>query len=166
MNEQRFSVREARIGDYEGVAVINEEGDALHREYVAWLFRAPTGDDVRRRLFNEQVNSSDAALFVAEAGDLIGVACVVLRNAPELETFIQQQWAALDYVVVRSAWRGRGVGTALVRAAESWAQDKGVTWIELGVYEFNESARRLYSTLGYAPVFTKMRKALTTDRRA
>jgi GNAT superfamily N-acetyltransferase len=161
MDKQLFSVREARSADYEGVAVITEEGDALHREHLTWLFRAPMGDEVRRRLFNEQLNSSDAALFVAEAGDLIGVACVVLRSAPELETFIQQKRAVLDYVVVRSAWRGRGVGTALVRAAESWAHDKDMKWIELGVYEFNESARRLYSTLGYAPVSTRMRKALT-----
>jgi GNAT superfamily N-acetyltransferase len=154
-------VRRATADDFDAVATISEEGDALHREHVAWLFQTPEGSDLRRRLFNQQLASLDAALFIAEAGTPVGVACVVLRDAPELETFIQQRWAVLDYVVVTSAWRGRGVGTALARAAEAWASDREVKWIELGVYEFNDGARRLYETLGYVPVSTRMRKRLS-----
>ena len=53
---------------------------------------------------------------------------------------------ALD---VGEAFRGRGVGTALVNAVEATAADRALTEVNLEVAIENEDAARLYERLGY-----------------
>jgi ribosomal protein S18 acetylase RimI-like enzyme len=45
--------------------------------------------------------------------------------------------------------RGRGIGTALMRAAEELVCSRGFRAIVLGVEDSNRQARRLYERLGY-----------------
>ncbi len=53
-------------------------------------------------------------------------------------------------IVVAPAWRGRGVGTALMLAGESWARRHGARGMTLDLSAANDGARRLYERLGYA----------------
>jgi RimJ/RimL family protein N-acetyltransferase len=57
----------------------------------------------------------------------------------------------LGRVLVAPAARGRGIGEALVRAAQHAAfTDAGVHRLALGVYAQNDKAIRLYERLGFA----------------
>jgi len=65
-----------------------------------------------------------------------------------------------DHVVVEMigvdpAWQGRGVGRALMEAAIARARARGAKAITLEVVWGNDSARRLYESLGFAVVFEK-----------
>jgi GNAT superfamily N-acetyltransferase len=55
----------------------------------------------------------------------------------------------LDHLEVPGPFRGRGIGTALIRAAEDHARQLGHGRIALGVGLDNPQARRLYQRLGY-----------------
>ena len=55
-----------------------------------------------------------------------------------------------DLVVADEA-RGRGVGTALLTAAEGWARARGYRMISLNVFMDNVGARSVYERAGYAP---------------
>lgn len=62
------------------------------------------------------------------------------------------EWAPvpeLKNLQVAAAHRGRGIGSAIVAAAEVAAADFTRLWIE--VSEDNPAARRLYERLGYTP---------------
>jgi putative acetyltransferase len=50
---------------------------------------------------------------------------------------------------VTSAWRGRGVGTALMDGAMRWARDAGVERVDLSVYPHNQAAIALYRVFGF-----------------
>jgi RimJ/RimL family protein N-acetyltransferase len=52
-------------------------------------------------------------------------------------------------MMVDAAWRGRGVGGALVRAAVDAARDLGAHKVALQVWPHNEAARRLYLRHGF-----------------
>lgn len=56
----------------------------------------------------------------------------------------------LNHLEVAAAWRGRGVGTALVRAVERAAARRGHRRLLLGVAPDNAHAKLLYQRLGYA----------------
>ena len=56
----------------------------------------------------------------------------------------------LDHLEVPGPLQGRGIGTALIRAAEDHARHLGHERIALGVGLDNPNARRLYERLGYA----------------
>ena len=62
-----------------------------------------------------------------------------------------------DLVVVRSH-QGRGVGRALLAAAERWAEAAGYPWLTLHVFEGNTRARRVYEQTGYVAEWTRMVK--------
>jgi RimJ/RimL family protein N-acetyltransferase len=52
-------------------------------------------------------------------------------------------------LMVDAAYRRRGVGTALLDAAEKWARSAGVTKLELHVFPHNTPAIALYDRHGY-----------------
>ncbi len=54
-------------------------------------------------------------------------------------------------VWVRPAFRGRGVGEALLEATASWAKSRSFPALYLWVTETNAPARRLYARCGFTP---------------
>ncbi len=53
-------------------------------------------------------------------------------------------------ITVGEAFRGIGVGRAMLEAMEVWAAEVGVERIQLRVFDTNARARALYERLGYA----------------
>ena len=156
-----FIVRAATLGDHNGMCALLNEVDELHRLNVPWMFRKPAAEPRSKEFFERLIVREDSMLLVAEAPlHLVGVATVLMRDAPDFAVFVTQRWGVLDNIAVLESWRRRGVGTSLIREAERWARSRGATWVELGVYEFNEAARSFYRRLGYSPVSTKLRKPL------
>ena len=43
-------------------------------------------------------------MLVADAGELVGVATVVVRRSPEFGVFVQQQWGVLDNIAAARAF--------------------------------------------------------------
>jgi ribosomal protein S18 acetylase RimI-like enzyme len=52
-------------------------------------------------------------------------------------------------MLVDRGWRGRGVGSALIRAAISWARDRGLHKLCLEVFAHNTAAIALYRKYGF-----------------
>ncbi len=53
-------------------------------------------------------------------------------------------------VAVHPDARRRGVGRALMQAAETYAKERGIVFLSLEVRESNIAARSMYSSLGWA----------------
>jgi GNAT superfamily N-acetyltransferase len=84
-------------------------------------------------------------VIVAEAGgEVVGLLHVFER--PALEKPCE---AIVQSLVVDQAWRGRGVGEALMRKAEAWAADRGLSSTALYTRTERERARAFYERLGY-----------------
>lgn len=69
--------------------------------------------------------------------------------------------AHIFLLYVDPAHRRQGIGTALMRQAEQWAQDRGDRQIGLQVFQSNQPALRLYQQLGYQPHSLWMVKPLS-----
>jgi GNAT superfamily N-acetyltransferase len=77
---------------------------------------------------------------------------VFLECEPATEPEVRRQLPGvprLDHLEVPGPFQGRGIGTALIRAAEGTARQLGHERIALGVGLDNPKARRLYERLGY-----------------
>jgi aminoglycoside 6'-N-acetyltransferase len=66
-------------------------------------------------------------------------------------------------ISVASAARGRGIGTALMLAAEEWARAHGAERMDLGLDAANTGALRLYERLGYEVHGHSMSKVIEPD---
>ena len=63
-------------------------------------------------------------------------------------------------LVVAGGAEGRGVGSALLAAAEDWSRARGHRLLTLNVFDENHRARRLYDRVGYRPDTLRMVKVL------
>ena len=83
-------------------------------------------------------------ICVAKVDDAV-VAYLSMEVHREQEDFIY-----LDDFSVSAAYRGKGIGTQLLKTAECFAGDIGISAIVLHVEQSNEAAFRLYRRLGYS----------------
>lgn len=88
-------------------------------------------------------NGGEDRLFVAEAGTEV-VAFLALEIHREEMTF-----SYVDDFAVTNAFRGQGIGHALMAAAEDYTRSIGIPILSLHVEKHNTGARRLYDSLGY-----------------
>jgi len=104
--------------------------------------------DIERR-FALIAGDPDDAVFVAQApsGQVVGWVHAHGRHLLEAEPF-----AEIGGLVVDEAWRGQGVGAALVAEAERWAAENGYAEVCVRSNTIREAAHRFYQRLGYRPV--------------
>lgn len=106
----------------------------------------------------DEVEAGRTLLFVARAeAGIVGTAQLQLVGKPN-----QPHRAEIAKVLVHSSARRRGVGEALMRAAEDAARAAGRSLLVLDTDEAG-AARRLYNRLGWTEVGTIPRYALMPD---
>ena len=88
----------------------------------------------------------DRVVIVAEA-DAIRLGFVHIETATDF--FTHERHGHVSTLVVSPDAEGRGVGGALLTAAEEWCRTRGYRFITLHVFERNSSARRLYERSGF-----------------
>jgi len=158
----KLNIREAVASDYESLCVLFDEGDALHRENLPWVFQKPRGAVRERDYVLGLIADEAVGFFAAQVGDrLAGLICVMIRESSEIPIFVRRRYAVVDNVVVKREFQRTGIGRALMEKAHEWAVAEGAESIELNVWEFNQEAIEFYKTLGYETASRKMNKRLS-----
>src|SRR5262249_44456011 len=91
-------------------------------------------------------------------GDCVGYAIVIV-DFPQMQTgtFRPARYAFIDDMAVAEPARGRGVGTALIKAAEALARDHGAEGMALDTQADNTGALRFYREhIGYRDVLVRL----------
>ncbi|MGH3359382.1 MAG: GNAT family N-acetyltransferase [Nocardioidaceae bacterium] len=106
-----------------------------------------------RDLLPNGAATPDHRLFTARAdGEEIGTLWLYV-SAEHADAFIYD-------IAVHEPQRGRGLGRALLGAAETWSRERGMRSVSLHVFGHNAVARRLYVSAGYEVTDLSMRKLL------
>jgi GNAT superfamily N-acetyltransferase len=93
-------------------------------------------------------------VLVAEAdGEIVGMAHGKARTPSR---FSDERALHLSGVVVRSDFRGRGVGRALVAEAARFAAERGVPWVTLNTFAPNRGSAEFWESLGFHPRVLEM----------
>ena len=110
--------------------------------------------DIRRQIDEDTV-------LVAEGPDgvVLGFAQIAIRDLGGYFQFAKVP--EIENLAVLEGRRGRGVGRALMDAAEAWAVGAGYPEIWVDAWTFNEPAAGLYRRQGFRPLSTRFRKRLT-----
>jgi len=103
-------------------------------------------------------------IFVAdEKGEIAGYATVLAKARSGALDDGNLEFAYLADLVVRAAYRGRGIGRELIAKAETYARDEGAKWLRVSVLAENNGARHLYHTSGFSELYVDFEKDLTVQ---
>ena len=142
--EQDFSHLRDTVADY------------LSRETPLWWVEVShqrRGADVGADLHVEVAGGSPSA---TSSGEPIG--CLWVGNV--IDQVGGTRHAHIFLVYVSPSHRRRGIGSALMAKAESWARQRGDRLISLQVFLSNQNALSLYEHQGYQPLSLFMHKSL------
>lgn len=122
-------VRRAELSDLDDLVALEEQSFA--------------GDRLSRAQYRRHLDSESAQVLVASANHrrFLGTAVVFFRKGSGA--------ARLYSIATRAEARGKGVGSALIEAAEQAARRKRRRALRLEVRTDNDAAIRLYERLGY-----------------
>jgi RimJ/RimL family protein N-acetyltransferase len=137
-----------RAADPRDAEALTELADAVSSEPEGWLIS--TNGEWRsaadeRRYLRALKRYPHAAVLVAETedGSLVG------RLSLSRDTHPASAHVADLGLMVAKDLRGRGIGTALLRAAVEWARANGIRKLELHVFPWNEGAIAMYEKFGF-----------------
>lgn len=102
--------------------------------------------------------SPGAEILVAEGPEHEPLGFVHLHGARDF--FTGEEHGHVSDIVVDAGAEGRGVGRALMAAAEGWARHRGYRLLSLHVFDGNARARRFYERLGYYADIRKLIKPI------
>lgn len=88
-----------------------------------------------------------STLLIAELPDGTRVGFVYLEELRDYFTLVAHGHVGM--LVVNEDAEGRGIGGALMRAAEAWARERGYRTLTLTVFGTNHAAQAIYQHLGY-----------------
>ena len=132
-----ITVREATLADVDTLVdllvAVAGEGRWIATE-------APVDTDRRRRRMVEDIEGADAVVLVAEAGG---------TPVGELGLHLAPYGVADLGMAVAAAWRGRGIGSALLAEAIDRARKAGAHKVALQVWPHNSAAIALYERFGF-----------------
>jgi GNAT superfamily N-acetyltransferase len=154
-----LAVRAARLDDLDAIVELRL---ALLREYADHPLYANLRNDAPTRahdLYRAQLLAPNEQMFVAERdGVVIGVLrCVNVESSPLL---LPERYCYVSSVFVRPHERRRGVLRALVAAAETWCNQRGITEMRLHNASTSAMAGDAWAAMGFEVVEHVRRRAL------
>ncbi|HEV8621313.1 MAG TPA: GNAT family N-acetyltransferase [Actinomycetota bacterium] len=148
-----MKVRQATPEDVPALVALFQELDRMQSDWRVFTPRPGFYDEVGLK-YREAMSTENAVVLVAEdEGEIVGMAYGEVRIPSR---FSDERALELSGVVVRTGYRGRGVGRALVQEAARFAGELGVEWVELKTFAPNQGAMAFWEGLGFTPRVVQM----------
>jgi len=148
-----LKVRQATPEDVPALVALFQELDRMQSDWRVFTPRPGFYDEVGLK-YREAMSTENAVVLVAEdEGEIVGMAYGEVRIPSR---FSDERALELSGVVVRTGYRGRGVGRALVQEAARFAGEMGVEWVELKTFAPNQGAMAFWEGMGFTPRVVQM----------
>ncbi|MEU5563307.1 GNAT family N-acetyltransferase [Micromonospora musae] len=163
MQKMGLTVRPASPVDVPSLVGLRLANAEAHVALEPDVYRVPRRDAVRRHFTAMLADESRPdTVLVAEAQDgrVVGMVEVLPQPEPPEHQILNPEPSAQVHTVVLPDVRGLGVGAALLRAAERWATDRGISYLSAGIYHRNVDAVRFYGRHGFTAAGTSLGRRL------
>lgn len=122
------------------------------------LFKRLCKTDYEKQLALAGYNQEEIDLRMADENALFDRSECLLTDGGGCLIIVRATTAYLFYILVYEDQRNGGIGKALLELFESKMRSRGVTKLQLNVFNANEVSKKLYKD--YTPIATLMEKVL------
>jgi len=120
---------------------------------VTWLFdqyrqfyKQPANPELAEQYIRQRLANNESVIFAAIVD---GVPAGFTQLYPTYSSVRACKNWILNDLYVDNAYRKKGVGEALIKAAREFAKSEGATYVQLETATDNYTAQRLYETIGF-----------------
>lgn len=165
MRDATPTIRPSRADDFEALVELDLASARHHAALDPGFYRVPERAAVAAFL-RRRLEDPDRNVIVAVAdGAVVGMVDVTIDSEPDPGSIVRPVPTVDIGISVLEAWRGRGIGHALMAAAEATAREQGVRRVVLDMASANDGAARFYDRLGYREYGRLLRRSLDEDDR-
>lgn len=160
-------IRPAQPSDAELLARLNATLHALHLRARPDFFKATRPEEVAE-WFRSLLDKPTTRCWLAEveapdAGgpgevNAVGYLLMTEHQRPENVFCLARHWHEIDHIGVEEAFRGQGIGRALMQTALAAAAATGATDVELASWSFNADAHAAFERCGFSPRLLRLDK--------
>lgn len=142
-----MDIRQATIKDLESIQKLNLKLFEFEKQFgdsysLEWSF-SETGTNYFKRVISK---SNGICFVVEEKGEIVGyLAAVSYNNSARVGKLV----AELDNMYVDENFRGKKVGSQLVKEFEKWAKDISAQILRVGAIAQNTNAIEFYKSQGF-----------------
>jgi prolyl-tRNA editing enzyme YbaK/EbsC (Cys-tRNA(Pro) deacylase)/ribosomal protein S18 acetylase RimI-like enzyme len=165
-SERDVTIRPAVEADAAALAGVYLDSAEHHIGLDPGFYHKPDEGGVAEAIARAMAAEDTAVLLAEVGGRVAGFVQARLMRAPEAANMIRPQLSAEVGIAVLRGDRQRGLGTALMAAAEDWAVAHGAHAILLNCHAANRGAIRMYEKLGYRTLGLLMQKPLSATAAA
>jgi ribosomal protein S18 acetylase RimI-like enzyme len=141
-------VRAARGEDVRAAVELFRRLDDLERGWRVFEPRRTASDETESR-YRRLAGGQDGIVVVAESGTrLVGLG---VGEVCRPSSWSDERALEVSNLYVDPAFRGLGVGRAIVAELAAFAAARGLGWLVLRVFALNEEAAAFWSGLGFHP---------------
>ncbi|MDY6790541.1 MAG: GNAT family N-acetyltransferase [Thermodesulfobacteriota bacterium] len=135
MNQVQYEIRQTTMDDVSAIA-----------ELTAQLGYSSSEFEIQQRL-STLLNSQDHVIYVSlvSSGKIVGWIHVYVANRVESGSF-----AEIGGFVVSASFRRKGIGKALLKAAENWTVQNELTRLRVRSNSKRKDAKEFYSNMGFS----------------
>ena len=144
-----ITVRPAQRDELARVNELRLQVNDLHVEGRPDIFRPGFNEELQRHVYDEFDGEDSDVLVALLDGEICGFATVQYIHRPESPYSLARSFYRVEEFGVDSAYRRRGVATALVDYMRGDARQRGFERIELDFWAFNEGAKAFYDRAGF-----------------
>jgi len=143
-----MKIRDMRLSDYDAVDNLMQQLHKLHVEGRPDLF-INLEHPYSKEEFVQIIDDKEKITILAEEDSEVAGVCVVgMKNKSGM---VEMRTAYIDDLIVGKRFRNKGYAKTLFHEATVQAKKRGAERLDLMVWSFNESALKLYESLGMVP---------------
>jgi ribosomal protein S18 acetylase RimI-like enzyme len=145
-------VRRAVLADADAISALNADVQAIHAAALPWRFKPPGPETFPPAEAAALLANRDHLVFIADVNaQPAGYVYAEVVRRSETSHRYAYEMIYVHHIGVRSDFRRRGIGSALLGAVRAAGRDVGIELVALDVWSFNEEARAFFRRHGFAP---------------
>jgi len=146
----KLTIRRATARDAGTLSMLNADVQAIHAAALPWWFKPPGPESFPPAAAAALIAKPEKLVFIAEAdSDAAGYAYAEVIRQAETPFRHAYEMVYLHHISVRPAQRRRGVGSALIAAVRSAADEIGITLLGADIWSFNDVGRAFFRRHGF-----------------
>ncbi len=149
IKSQPMNIREFQPSDKEAFTACLVQLQDAEREFLPTMADGLDIAEAYLQALLKTGQSQTGKIFVVEVeGTVAGYIAVQAKVPSDLDE-TPYEYGYISDLVVLDSFRGRGLGIALLKTAETFVRDEGISQLRLSVLAQNTMARQLYERFGF-----------------